>query len=431
LIAPDIQKAFELAPELAEARAAYGLLLLRMWRFDEAEAALKSALEINPNDAFTHDILGMLYWEINLYDLAVGHLETALALDPLSVPIRVDLANALMYTSDRERAIDQFESVRDMAPDREEWIMVRYPLFHAGRFLDLVELYLGVLTGFRDGEQAEPAWAGEMRWIVEWIYTYLGDLAGAQRITDSLIKDTGLQVGDIVHGRLTLPEEARAELGPIESYKIEEYSAGLFRVAWVIHDETFQDAYDHLTGILSGAPDGIPISPMARTVAARYALVLGECQAAREQFERAAKDLAPLDWPYSNIFMDSLVAYVDAIDYAIALRCVGEEAQAQDLIDGTLAWLDEMEANGWGVSQIPVVRAKAHTLRGETNQALDLLEQYAALPGPVLTGIKNDPAFESLEDDPRFQAVVGIITEKSRMIAEQIDRFIEQSGYQF
>ena len=101
------------------------------------------------------------------------------------------------------------------------------------------------------------------------------------------------------------------------------------------------------------------------------------------------------------------------------------------MIDGTLAWLDEMEANGYGVSQIPVVRAKAHVLRGEKEQALDLLEQYAALPGPVLTGIKNDPAFESLKHDPRFQAAVGIIIEKNRLIVEQIDHFVEESGFEF
>ena len=78
-----------------------------------------------------------------------------------------------------------------------------------------------------------------------------------------------------------------------------------------------------------------------------------------------------------------------------------------------------------------MVRAKAHTLRGERDQALDLLEQYAALPGPVLTGIKNDPAFEALEGHPRFQSVIGKIKEKNRMILEQIDRAVEESGLLF
>jgi len=343
----------------------------------------------------------------------------------LSVPIRVDLANALMYTHDRERAIAQFESVRAMAPDRQAWLMVRYPLFHAGRFLDVVKLYLGVLAEFRDGEQAEPPWGNELRWVVEWIYIYLGDVAGARRMEEARSDRISL-----VHGRLVPSEKTRAEWGPIETYFVEE-SAVFFPFPWVIHDESFQDAYDHITELMTRVPDGAPVSPMAHTLAARYALVLGDCQTAKQHFEMAAKDLAPLDWPYSNIFMDSLFAHVDAIDFAIALRCVGEEEQARDLIDGTLEWLDGMEANGYGVSQIPVVRAKAHVLRGDKNQALDLLEQYAGLPGPVLTGIKNDPAFESLKDDPRFRAAVGTIIEKNQLIVEQIDRFIEKSGFEF
>ena len=96
LIGTDIQMAVELAPNLAEAQAAHGLLLLRMGRFDEAEAVLQSVIETNPSDAFSHRVLGLLYFEINQYNLSVEQLETASVLDPLSVPIRADLANALM-----------------------------------------------------------------------------------------------------------------------------------------------------------------------------------------------------------------------------------------------------------------------------------------------------------------------------------------------
>jgi TolB-like protein/tetratricopeptide (TPR) repeat protein len=428
LIGPDIQKAVELAPDLAEVQAADGLLLLRMGRFDEAEAGLNNVVKTNPNDAFSHAILGLLYFEINRYNLSVEHLEAALALDPLSVTIRADLANALMYTSNRERAIAEFESVRAMAPDRVAWMMVRYPLFHAGRFLDLVKLYLGVLAELRDGERAEPQFEDEILLVFEWIYNYLGDMAGSRRAEEVVNDFKGITK---VHGRLVLSQQDIAELDPVDVYRLEEFWAGLMRFAWVIDDESFKDAFDRIAEIMAGVPDGVQISAMTHTVAARYALALGECQVAREQFELAGEDLTPLDWPYSNIFMDSLFAHVDAIDFAIALRCVGEEEQARELIDGTLVWLDEMEANGYGVSQIPVVRAKAHALSGEKEQALDLLEQYAALPGPVLTGIKNDPAFESLTDDPRFQAAVKTIIEKNRLIVQEIDRFIEESGFEF
>ena len=284
------------------------------------------------------------------------------------------------------------------------------------------------MAEFREGERAYPQIEDIILLAVELNYTYLGDTAGARRAEEVVNDFKGLTK---VHGRSVLSEQDRAILDPTDVYIIEEYWAGFFRFPWVIHDESFKDAFDRIVEIMDRVPDGVHISPMTHTMAARYALALGECQVAKEQFELAGEDLAPLDWPYSNIFMDSLFAHVDAIDFAIALRCVGEEEQAHDLIDGTLEWLDKMETNGWGVSQIPVVRAKAHVLRGEKDRALDLLEQYAALPGPVLTGIKNDPAFESVEDDARFQAVIATITEKNRVILEQIDRAIQESGIEF
>ena len=422
LVGPDIQKAAELAPDLAEAHAAYGLLLLRMRQFDQAEIALKRAIQINPNDAFSHHKLGLLYLEVNRYDLAIEHLDTALALDPLSVSMRLDLANVLMYTKERDRAIAEFETIRVVAPDRDGWYVVRYPLWHAGRHLDLVNLSLEALAEVNKGELGDPSWHYMLLWWGgEITRIFLGDVAGAERVRDSINPV-------FVNGRFTLPEEAKAELGPAGTYKLEETHAAIFRLYFVIHDGRFQDAYDHITEIMATVPDGTPISPITHTTAARYALALGDCQAARKQFELAGEELAPLDWPYSNVHLDFLLASVDAIDYAIALRCLGEEEEARELIDGTLEWLDEMEANGYGVSQIPVARAKAHVLRGETDQALGFLEQYAALPGPILVGIKNDPAFKSLENNARFKAAVATIEEKNRLILEQIDRAFEEAG---
>ncbi len=429
VIGPDIQMAIELDPDLAEAHAAYGLLLLRMRRFDEAETALQRAIQINPNYAFSHSILGLLYLEINQYGLAVEQIESAVMLDPLSVSMQLDLAAVLMYTSDQERAIAQFETIRTIAPDRWAWFGIRYPLWQAGRHLDLVKLSLDSMTAVRNGELSSPDWEGVfLFWGLLQTRLYLGDIAGAQHIQDMMSDaDSSAEA----HGCSSLSEQERADMGPVNAYKADEQGAGVFTLVRVIHDGSFQQAYDCITAIMATVPEGTPISPMTHASAARYALALGDCPAARQQFELAGDGLAPMDWPYSNVYLDFLFAYVDAIDYAIALRCVGEEEQARELIDGTLDWLDEMEANGYGVSQIPVARAKAHILRGETELGLDWLEQYAALPGPLLIGIINDPAFDSVLDNPRFQEAIGMIKEKNQGIVEQIDRAVEESGFEF
>ena len=114
----------------------------------------------------------------------------------------------------------------------------------------------------------------------------------------------------------------------------------------------------------------------------------------------------------------------------MALNCLGEE-EARALAEGTIDWLDEMEANGYGVSQIPVVRAKAHALSGDGDQAVSFLESYAQHPGPILLVILNDPAFRSIEDDPRFLAVVATIRAMNRAMVEAINQAIEKSGLVF
>lgn len=429
LIGPDIQKAIELAPDLAEVQAVYGLLLLRMMRFDQAEAALKSAIEINPNDAFSYYILGLLYLEINQYGLAIQQIETALALDPLSISMNLDLASVLIYTSDQERAIAQLEYTRTLVPDRFAWFILRYPFWHAGRHLDLVHLTLKTVIQARNGE-FEPWWEDAvLSWGLDQTRVYLGNIGTERNSHDESNSDLAQDSAPI--GCLIPSDQDNVEGGLVNAFKGAQMGSSFFRLASVIHDERFQEAYDCLTEIMAAVPEAIRISPMARAFAARYALALGDCQSARQQFELAAKDLAPPDWPYSNVYLDFLYAHVDAIDYAIALDCEGEQEKASELIAGTLDWLDEMEANGYGVSQIPVIRAKAHILSGNIEQGLDYLEQYAALPGPILIGIKNDPAFESVENHPRFQAAVETITEKNGEILEQIDRAIEESGLEF
>jgi adenylate cyclase len=427
LIGPDIERARELAPDLPEAYTASGLLALRMRRFDEAESELKRAIALNPSDTLAHQVLGLLYLEISHYTLALEQLQKAQALDPLSAILHFDLAGGYYYTGQYSRAIAEFETLNRIAPDRYPGLYVRYPYFQSGQYLAYANLALGAIRQLRSGQLSGGSWWEES--FVDWALmnsrVYLGDTAAAKELLSKK------QSWKIVDGRHDWTEEERNSMGPVGVYSAEEMWASEFRFPWVVHDGSFQDAYDYLTGIIASIPDGLRVSSMAYSFAARYALALGKCDAAKSHFEAASEDLAPEDWPYANMNLDFLYAYVDAIDYAIALRCLGEEETARRLIDGTIDWMDEMEANGYGVSQIPVIRAKAHALRGEPDKAIEYLESYAQLSGPILLGIINDPAFEPIEHDPRFQAVVETIRAKDRVILEQIDRAVDESGLEF
>jgi tetratricopeptide (TPR) repeat protein len=54
----------------------------RMGRTEEAIVTLKRALEIAPNDARAHYVLGSLYTQIRMMDRAVKHLQNAIVFDP-------------------------------------------------------------------------------------------------------------------------------------------------------------------------------------------------------------------------------------------------------------------------------------------------------------------------------------------------------------
>ena len=422
----DIQRSIELAPELSDGYTASGLLALRMRKFEKATADLKRAIELNPNNALAHQLLGLLKMEISQYDFAIQELETALTLNPLSVSLHMDLGRAYFFSGQNNRSIAHFETLRRIAPNRYSWAFIRYPLFHSGQHLRFAKLALDTISEVRAGRLGEPWWDGDFhQWAFIFHRVYLGDVVSAARAARESSKIS------MVDGRLVWTAKLKESIEPKEIWYHDHLWASMFRFNFVIHNNHFEDAYNYIKELINSAPNGMRVSPIAHTYAGRYALVLGKCGAAKRHFEAAKEDLAPEDWPYSNVHLDYLHGHVDAIDYAIALRCLGEEENARELIDGTIDWLDEMEASGYGVSQIPVVRAKAHALRSEPDKAIEYLEQYAALPGPLLTGIVNDPAFESIEDDPRFQAIVGTIKEKNRVILEQIDRAVEESGLDF
>jgi len=113
------QKALELDPELAEAHARLADIYQQLFRWSDAEAEYKRALELKPNDAATH--LGFALW------LACqGHTEEAVAwsrrareLDPLGTS-GSSIGHILIYARHYDEAIHELRSVLALQPDDAE-----------------------------------------------------------------------------------------------------------------------------------------------------------------------------------------------------------------------------------------------------------------------------------------------------------------------
>lgn len=111
-------KALELDPTLPEPHASLGYVLMYYdWNFLGAEAEFKRAIELNPNYAIAHQWYAYLLTAMER-PLSEAEREIAIAkrLDPLSVPINIDLAYILHYYSRNDEALRSVKLALEMNP---------------------------------------------------------------------------------------------------------------------------------------------------------------------------------------------------------------------------------------------------------------------------------------------------------------------------
>jgi len=110
-------KALELDDSLAEPHAALGVVKRDFeWDWSGAEKQFQRAIELNPGcvDAY--------HWHSTLLGILGRHAEAlrektrALALDPLSVVIRTDLARMFYFSRDYDPSLEQYRAALDMDP---------------------------------------------------------------------------------------------------------------------------------------------------------------------------------------------------------------------------------------------------------------------------------------------------------------------------
>jgi len=111
-------KALELDDSLAEPHAALGVVKRDFeWDWPGAEAEFQRAIELNPGCVEAY------HWHSTLLSILGRHAEAlrekkkALAMDPLSVVIRTDLARVYYFSRDYDRSLEQYRAALDMDPN--------------------------------------------------------------------------------------------------------------------------------------------------------------------------------------------------------------------------------------------------------------------------------------------------------------------------
>lgn len=101
-------KALEIDPDLAEARSALGYVYAFYdWKWEEAERAVRRAIELEPSYATAHFWYGKILCYSGRYDDAYAETIKAAGLDPLSSVIQAYLAYVLITMRKWDEAIEQ------------------------------------------------------------------------------------------------------------------------------------------------------------------------------------------------------------------------------------------------------------------------------------------------------------------------------------
>jgi tetratricopeptide (TPR) repeat protein len=121
-----MEKAIELNPHNAAALNYLGYTWAENGiRLEEAEALIRRALELSPNDGFYVDSLGWVYYQRGQYQQAIEQLERALELAGDDPTITEHLADAYRETAQPRKALGLYEQALRGAEGQEQEMRLR------------------------------------------------------------------------------------------------------------------------------------------------------------------------------------------------------------------------------------------------------------------------------------------------------------------
>jgi serine/threonine-protein kinase len=164
------EKAARLDPDLVEASVARVGVLDLSYEFEEAYREIRRLLDLRPNDAGLHSMLGYHSAMLGRFETMEPHLRKAVELDPLLLWLRCNLMNVLYALDRNEEAVAAANEILALAP---KWFWANSNL--SGLALlrgDKAEALAQSVKSFQSawpdfGPPAGTGWDGYLRWLPE------------------------------------------------------------------------------------------------------------------------------------------------------------------------------------------------------------------------------------------------------------------------
>lgn len=111
-------KAIELNPEHAESYLSLATIkFFHNWDFDGAEQSLKKAEQLRLNSSLFNQVYGWLLIAKGDFEKAIEKMQEALILDPLSLPLMSNLADAYSFAGRFDEALEQYGKIIELEPN--------------------------------------------------------------------------------------------------------------------------------------------------------------------------------------------------------------------------------------------------------------------------------------------------------------------------
>jgi len=372
-------KALQLDPGLGEAYTSYGVARKIQGRpAEEFGPYLERGVELAPGSADARKWYAGYLSESNRQVEALEQYQLAARLDPMSPIIQVNLSEALREMGRHQEAGDHLQRALEIDPQFMPAIWGLSDYVSSDHFLAAIS------RAYRAMGPATDPWI-----ILEFVLTYL-----------------------------TLGDDERAESWVLEldrvaaastSTAIAHLNLGLFRQQEAVAVEWAKRVFPNERGITLSS----------RTLL-MYDLRRGDLQEAMTRYQGRYPELLVDDPQVATL-------YPVAIDVAMLFQVMGRADRADRLLNRSFSYLDTLEARE--VDEFGVFLARAHALRGNADATIAVLRETVDAGWRLHWWfyLTQDPAFDFVRKDARFQAIVSELDDWAAAQLARV-RALEASG---